>query len=60
MFWAVETKQSAYYTVWLFLETIHTDYYFRTVVVKLMKLEDKYILILCRRHAALILNRWYL
>lgn len=59
MFWAVETKQSAYYTVWLFLETTHTDYYFRTVVVKLMKLEDKHILILCR-HAALILNRLYL
>lgn len=59
MFCAVETKQSAYYTVWLFLETTHTDYYFRTVVVKLMKLEDKYILILCR-HAALILNRLYL
>lgn len=59
MFWAVETKQSAYYTLWLFLETTHTDYYFRTVVVKLMKLEDKYILILCR-HAALILNRLYL
>lgn len=59
MFWAVETKQSAYYTVWLFLETTHTDYYFRTVVVKLMKLEDKYILIL-GRHAALILNRLYL
>lgn len=59
MFWAVETKKSAYYTVWLFLETTHTDYYFRTVVVKLMKLEDKYILILCR-HAALILNRLYL
>lgn len=56
MFWAVETKQSAYYTVWLFLETIHTDYYFRTVVVTLMKLEDKYILILCERHAAFILK----